>query len=495
MRYDIKKILCNTALALILSMGYADNISAQGIVTLADDQANDEALNADIPDEISLFDNTDMDDNGSNGLLAPGKVIPKTGIAPANQEAGVIPIIPKTGIVPKTGVAPIVPKTGKAPNDDALPNLEVNGDNPLFMKVPAGSKQPMLAPKGGNIGVLGNESSGIDDKVFSQMSDLEKQTALLSLELRREKVRNEIDAIKNQRRKAIQEESDKREEKERKKLEWEKEQEAKVIKEQQKLKTIELEMDKIRQERYLKAYKNQMLIENQAWVNNNATLYENMKKLRQDKQDMIADFQNKLNVIVQNADAAGLDVDRKKADFAREVSDLQTQIAVLKARVDAQAKELEIEKQNPFAEGSDQQQTLMDATSNEISTPEKPVVILKLSDLYAVMEIRGQGGELVAKLINAEGKPFMVQKGTQLQSGQTIDEITSTYVRTDKGGIKEYLYFAAGGILDREPLKSGINIQGDGELKDEMGKLANESVPQYVTSDSIPGMGSDMMVR
>lgn len=52
--------------------------------------------------------------------------------------------------------------------------------------------------------------------------------------------------------------------------------------------------------------------------------------------------------------------------------------------------------------------------------------------MYAVMEIRGQGGELIAKLINQDGSPFYVKKGTTLQSGHVIDEITTTYVRAEK---------------------------------------------------------------
>jgi hypothetical protein len=67
-----------------------------------------------------------------------------------------------------------------------------------------------------------------------------------------------------------------------------------------------------------------------------------------------------------------------------------------------------------------------------------------------VTEIRGQGGEMVAKLINKNGTAFYVKKGTALQSGHVIGEITSTYVTAEKAGDKNYLYFAAGGILPAE---------------------------------------------
>ncbi|MBP5352163.1 MAG: hypothetical protein J6Y91_00155 [Alphaproteobacteria bacterium] len=47
----------------------------------------------------------------------------------------------------------------------------------------------------------------------------------------------------------------------------------------------------------------------------------------------------------------------------------------------------------------------------------------------------------------------MVKPGTILNTGHVIEEITQTYITADKGGLKDYLYFSAGGILDKEPSK------------------------------------------
>ena len=73
-----------------------------------------------------------------------------------------------------------------------------------------------------------------------------------------------------------------------------------------------------------------------------------------------------------------------------------------------------------------------------------------LSHLYAVTEIRGKGDELIAKLINRNGTAFYVKKGTILQSGHTIADITTTYVLAERAGERDYIYFAAGGILPTE---------------------------------------------
>ena len=87
------------------------------------------------------------------------------------------------------------------------------------------------------------------------MSDLEKQTTLLNLELRREKVRNEIEALKNQRKQAYQQEIEKEEAKRKAQIEWEKEQEQKVIQEQQKLRELDIKFEQLRQEKLLNEYK------------------------------------------------------------------------------------------------------------------------------------------------------------------------------------------------------------------------------------------------
>ena len=144
-----------------------------------------------------------------------------------------------------------------------------------------------------------------------------------------------------------------------------------------------------------------------------------------------------------------------------------------------------MEKQNPFADESAEAAAVVNQHLDNADTDNK------LSDMYAVMEIRGQGGELIAKLLNQDGTPFYVKKGTSLQSGHVIDEITSTYVRADKNGMKDYLYFAAGGILPLEPIKSDIKSN----IKDTAGQEAAAPRMEFITSDGVPGLGRDMIAR
>ena len=52
--------------------------------------------------------------------------------------------------------------------------------------------------------------------------------------------------------------------------------------------------------------------------------------------------------------------------------------------------------------------------------------------------------------MNKNGLSFYVKKGTTLQSGHVVSEITSTYVAAEKNFNKDYIYFSAGGILPEE---------------------------------------------
>lgn len=514
MFYKIRNILCMSALALLLNFAYGE-VQAQGLVTLAADADSGDALNKDIPDEISLFD------EDSSGLDELGISPPKKAASDAENALpssadplntgmmkGPLPADPlNTGMMkgplPNGSEAPTVlgtenensqtfgaptPFSGsslgalQAPENADTNNGDLNGSNPLMAN-------PLLGNSGGGVGALGSdEFTPIDDKVFSQMSDLEKQTALLNLELRREKVKNEIEAIKNQRKVAIEQEKEKEEQKARQKIEWEKAQEAKVLEEQQKLRELDIRFEKMRQERLLNSYKNKMLEDNQKWIANYGDVYKQIGEQKKQQQDLLDTTKARFSSIRSSVLANVSRVQEAKRAYQREIADLQTQISILKARIDAQEKEME--KQNPFAEDGETsaEGTGPTAVSSAVVEPE-----LKLANMYAVMEIRGQGGELVAKLINQEGKPFFVKKGTSLQSGHIVDEITSTYVRADKGGIKDYLYFAAGGILPLEPEKSTIKP----DLKESTEKALEElpAVHEFITSDVVPGMGKDMMAR
>ena len=289
----------------------------------------------------------------------------------------------------------------------------------------------------------------VKEDLFSQMADIEKQTGLLTLELKRERIKNEIAAMKAQRQKAIDEEQEKERERARKQAEWEKEQERLLLEEQRKLEEVKIRYERLRQERVLKAYKENMLKNNQDWVDYNTRLFNQLVKEENAQNEIMKKQKEFFANILSAVNRAGVAAEAAKEKYMKEISSLQSQISVLKAKLEAEKARREqvlasakdganVGKAgpgvNPFALIDDE------------TTPKK-----KIAEEYAIMEISGKGDVLVAKLINKKGGTFMVKPGTVLNTGHIIEDITQTYITADRGGVKDYLYFSAGGILDKEP--------------------------------------------
>ena len=500
---NLKKLLCLALGVSVISMTAAGNLHAQN-VTLETNElpqlSNDTdflGVDGSIPDELSLPDElpapdslpkdqplTNPDENGQQENMpeVPDLNTPQ----PVEDNLPLIgPNAPDAAAsnvnMPLTGPNANMPLTGPKANLPPIgPNAPMNG--PSALPADTGAQPDPVenidAPDVENLGE--GLLDQIDNKLFSQMSDLEKQTALLTLELRREKIKNEIAAIKAQRQKALEEEEAKKEEKERKRIEWEKEQEAKILRERKALMDAMAKMERLRQEKILKAYKETMLKEKQEWIKNNGKLYEQIKNVERDRKNLIEGLKTKMAHISALATKAQKDAETAKENYQREVKNLQTQISILKSRLEAEIAEKKNDKTNPFA----QPEVVVTETEEELP---------KLAEEYDIMEIRGKGENLTAKLINKGGDSFMVRNGTVLQTGHRIDEITQTYVRAEINGMKDYLYFAAGGILEKEPVKS--DIQGK-KTKTTAKPNANAELRNTtMVNKGVPSLGSGMFVR
>lgn len=444
-------------------------VRAQGVVSISEEAMFDDELetNKDFPIEQAQ----NKTDGGavSKGPNAPtqteGAVIPKGPNAPAQKEGAVIPkgpnaptqtegaVIPKGPNAPaqtEGAVAPKGPNAAKIDNSESLPVLAITNKKT--------STKTIDSP------VVQDNDSIVDD-LFSQMSDIERNTALLNLQLKREKLQNEIEAVQNQRKMAKEQEKQKAEELRLKQKEKEQEQERLKIKEQQKLRELDIEFEKIRQEKLLKAYKNQMLEEQQKWIAHDAIFYKNIANLRLEKKALSQKHQEDLEALQKTADEAYKAYQSKLESHNNEINSLNSQIDVLRNRLSSVEQELAESRANPFANNPNMvpggeviggvESVLADGTSG-VSVDGTNVAITAepihnaLAKYYAVTEIRGQGGELIAKLINKNGLSFYVKKGTTLQTGHIISEITSTYVAADKNYKTDYIYFSAGGILPEE---------------------------------------------
>ena len=268
----LNKNLLTAALVSLITLSVAKTCDAQGVVSLVEDnsavapQKNTAkavkpsanlVMDSELPDSIQNDDDVIPLDSG---LISPAKapvVAPKAAEAkPAPQAA-----TKDNAAAPVADNKPVA--NAKEPNPESfdadmdfslgMENIE-NADvpAPANTKAPANNNaepaSPLGAPAGSPLMAAKPEApkpapvnkefgDGVLEKVnndlFNQMSDIEKQTTLLTLELRREKVRNEIEAIKAQRDKAMKEQLAADEEKKRQEFEWKKEQEAKVLREQQ----------------------------------------------------------------------------------------------------------------------------------------------------------------------------------------------------------------------------------------------------------------------
>ena len=282
--------------------------------------------------------------------------------------------------------------------------------------------------------------SKIDNDLFNQMSDIEKQTTLLTLELRREKLRNELEAVKEQRIKAYEEKLAAEEEKKRKQLEWEKEQEAKVLREQQALKEKEIILEKLKQRKALNEYMNQMLAQNQRWIAENSKLYKKMREVENDRRRVTDDFKGKLDnlkILAEKYVQTSTDV---KSSYDRTVANLTAQIAQIKKRLEAEELAAKNRAENPFADSGENGENSGNGGSSQLSGIDLQIAPISLAKEYAILEISGQGDDLSAKLINKDGQSFSVRVGTTLQTGHVVERINKNSIQFDKDGLKDYLY-------------------------------------------------------
>lgn len=526
MSYKLNKNLTTAFLAMFIILNNAEICRAQGVVSLVEDDnpgveddvfpqedINGDAIQADAAQMDTELPNTISDEDLiplDNGLLSPAE--PVAPAAENNKPAETdiekpaeVSLNPEfdqeqdfsLGLAVEDAPAPVaqptvaaqpmsdttVSNTGGLPTipASALPAPQPEPSNNL-LAVPV--KTP--APADSTDKFANTVLSKIDNDLFSQMSDIEKQTTLLTLELRREKIRNEIEAIKAQREKAAKERIAEEEEKKRKEIEWQKEQEAKVLREQQLLKEKEIELEKLKQRKMLNAYMNQMLAQNQKWIEENTLLHKQMRQVEEDRKKLADDFKTKMDNLVTLSNKLNQAAGTAKSNHDRTVASLTAQNIQLKKRIEADALAAKNREQNPFANGT--------GAGGVTTSVDEKIAPVNLAKEYAIMEITGKGDKLIARLINKDGESFVVNKGTTLHTGHIIDDITERYIQFDKNGLKDYLY-TSGSAIGVEPEKmEGTATTSTNAPKPVAAKPQENSVPQGAER-GLPSLGSGMFVK
>ena len=478
MRYDIKNTLYSLAV-LATAILMPNTVKAQTDVSLFND---DDDINISLDDKSVSSEDVSLDVDVSlpkdNGLISPKAPVNKT----ANSEEKTEPAQDDS-----EEVIPVEITDENADNFIDNENAsDIDSANPSVKSEEEQSEpetEIINAPQQ-NESIVPSLSENIDNELFSKMSDLERQTTLLNLELKKERVANEVAAVKAQREKALREERARMEEEERKKIEWQNEQDRLMVEEQRKLKEAEMAMERLRQEKIVKAYKESMLASTQKWIQKNAEMYAEMAKKDEQMNSLMDEYSNRIDSLLQKAGETRSNAEAARINYDKKVANLESQIAILKTRLESEIEKADqlaggntsILRKNPFAE--------------DISGPVSPEKV-RLSKEYAIMEITGHADDLTAKLINEDGDIFDVKVGTTLRNGYTIDEITKTFIGAVKDNDKDYLYFSAGGILDREPVKSEI-IPNTGSAP---APKSGGSPRGNIVTSGIPSLSRGMMIK
>jgi hypothetical protein len=534
----LNKNLLTAALASLITLSAAKTCDAQGVVSLVEDnnavapQKNTAkavkpsanlVMDSELPDSIQNDDDVIPLDSGLISP-APAAKIPAAAAKPDEDKPAPQAAAKDNAGAPVADVKPVA--NGQEPNPENfdadmdfslgmenVENADVKAPLPAGVKAPANNNAAAPSPLGAPAPAASplmaaqpeapkpapvNKDFGdgvlekVNNDLFNQMSDIEKQTTLLTLELRREKVRNEIEAIKAQRDKAMKEQLAADEEKKRQEFEWKKEQEAKVLREQQLLKEKEIELEKLKQKKALTAYMNQMLEQNQNWIAENAKIYKQMQQVEEDRKNLAENFKKKLDELTTVSNKTVQAANNAKSNHDRTVASLTAQNIQLKKRIEADALAAKNRQQNPFAaESGNSGDTKKGPIATSVDAKIAPVNIAKE---YAIMEIIGKGDNLTAKLINKDGESFLARKGTVLHTGHSIEDITQNYIQFDRNGLKDYLY-TSNSAMTTEPDKMDGTATTDKTQQQPPAAKPAPSVSGISSDKGIPSLGTGMFIK
>lgn len=304
---------------------------------------------------------------------------------------------------------------------------------------------------------LGNNIlSQIDDDLFTQMSEIEKSTTLLTLELKREKLRNEIEAQKAIRQKNKDDLEQQKTKQRLEEFERKKQIEAKLLSAKQNLLDKEQLFEVLKQRKLLNAYMNQMLVNQQEWIKEKEALYAQISNLEQEKKNLVKQFKQRIDKVLE-ASAKNIQVaEAAKGNFERIVKNLKARNEQLRKRVEADAKIIKNAKNMYIQSQSIEElkdrnianRSLMEANTVEVEEVEKDAEDLetenekaeKLSAKYAILGISGRAGAMSIELIGVDGQPLSLKEGSSLPTGHIVKEIGSDYAKFNRDGMDDYLY-------------------------------------------------------
>lgn len=437
----IALVACTFATTAALnSVGYAEEtvISPEPAV-VADKTANDDLLG--------------LEDITAPEAAAPVAVAPKSdNLDFLNEESPKEPTADDVAVAPKPllDVQPLDEETESKDDGEAT---SADNNEPVIPETEA-PKSPFEN--------FGNAIlSKVDSDLFNQMSNIEKQTTLLKLELRREELKNRVEALRVARIRAQLEESDRQKAAREKIKNEEAERQSQILNEQKKLKEKEIELEKVKQAKLLNDYMNEMLVVNQSWVEKNTKLLSRVKELEEERTNIINDAKTKIGSFQAMVQELQTKADTAAAIYQRNLDNLNSQISQMR---DSMLENENVIQQmrdgaNPFAE----------------NVPSKDAI--DMSQEYAIMDITGKGDDVVAKIVSHDGTTFTVHKGSMLKNGEVVTAITDHYIAFENNGVQSYLY-TSGTVREYEPTVSfngASKTSWEGSSEEDSGELSRKS--------------------
>ncbi len=428
-----------------------------------------------------LAEQTDTATSSSDDVPAPAVTESPTTDTPdvKKEEQTQIDIAPVDVPPPVSSSAPTTNNKAQlsldipAPVTTAAPSLDIP---PPPSDIPAPPNAPSLDFDTSSAGsmnlstppseqILGKVSSDI----FREMAEMERENSTLMLQLKREQLRSEIDALKTSNRQLLFDEIERREKMTQARLEWElaqdlKRQEALERKQRAEIRQKQIEAALKREEdRRIQKMKD-----------------EEAARLKKEQEE-----QEKINQ--QKAEL------KKKYDAAALVRLNNLKPILMAATRPAKIKR-SASSRIPKALTSTGEELLTKKKAGEALTTEiqtegenKETKREAASALYAVSEIRGTAGSLIAKLISKKDKTtFFAKKSTILPTGHTVIDIDKDFVLVQIGKDKEMIGFPSAGLLSTPDQTSPV-AESSNKENEEPEKTQRRRQPSPIAS--VPGGG------
>jgi len=296
--------------------------------------------------------------------------------------------------------------------------------------------------------ILGKVSSDI----FREMAEMERENSTLMLQLKREQLRSEIDALKTSNRQMLFDEIERREKMTQARLEWEL---AQDLKRQEALERKQ--RAEIRQKQIEAALKREEDRRIQKMKEEEAAQAEKEKQEKEEQKKQRAELKKKY-------DAASL----VRLNSLKPVLMAATKPAKIKRSTTSRIPKALTSTGEDLLTKKRAGEALTVTVSADEAKEAGGVPQESASKLYAVSEIRGTAGSLIAKLISKKDKTtFFAKKSTILPTGHTVIDIDKDYVLVQIGNNKEMIGFPSAGLLSDAPVNNSAPAAERGRSEEE----------------------------